>query len=68
MRDAVVRLGGKAEYINPLVPVDLVIDHSVQADVARIEDAFKKNEEIEFKRNYERFEFLKWGSKAFDNF
>lgn len=63
-----VRLGGDPKKINPLCPVDLVIDHSVQADVARVADAWKQNEEIEFKRNYERFEFLKWGSTAFDNF
>jgi aconitate hydratase len=68
MRDAVVRLGGDAKKINPLCPVDLVIDHSVQVDQARTQDAYKQNEEIEFKRNYERFEFLKWGSTAFDNF
>ena len=68
MRDAMVRLGGDPKKINPLCPVDLVIDHSVQADVARVKDAFKQNEEIEFQRNYERFEFLKWGSTAFENF
>jgi aconitate hydratase len=68
MRDAMKRLGGDPNKINPLVPVDLVIDHSVQADVSRIENAFEENERIEFERNYERFEFLKWGSKAFKNF
>lgn len=68
MRDAVARLGGDAKKINPLCPVDLVIDHSVQVDKARVQDAWRENEEIEFKRNYERFEFLKWGSTAFDNF
>lgn len=68
MRDAVARLGGDPKKINPLCPVDLVIDHSVQVDKARVKDAWKENEEIEFKRNYERFEFLKWGSTAFDNF
>lgn len=68
MRDAMVRLGGDPKKINPLCPVDLVIDHSVQADVARVKDAYKQNEEIEFHRNYERFEFLKWGSTAFENF
>lgn len=56
-----VRLGKDGNKINPLVPVDLVIDHSVQADVSRVKNAFLKNEEIEFARNYERFEFLKWG-------
>jgi len=68
MRDAVARLGGDPKKINPQCPVDLVIDHSVQVDKARIKDAWRDNEEIEFKRNYERFEFLKWGSTAFDNF
>lgn len=55
MRDAVARLGGDPKKINPLCPVDLVIDHSVQVDKARVKDAWKDNEEIEFKRNYERF-------------
>jgi len=55
------RLGKDPQKINPLVPVDLVIDHSVQADISREEGAYKKNEEIEFDRNFERFEFLKWG-------
>jgi len=68
MRDAMKRLGGDPRKINPLVPVDLVVDHSVQADVSRVKDAYKENERIEFERNYERFEFLKWGSKAFTNF
>ena len=62
------RLGGDPAKINPLCPVDLVIDHSVQADVAGTKDAAKQNEIIEFNRNFERFQFLKWGSKAFDNF
>ena len=68
MRDAMHRLGGDPSKINPLCPVDLVIDHSVQADVSGTKDAAKKNEIIEFERNFERFQFLKWGSKAFDNF
>lgn len=68
MRDAMVKLGGNPKKINPLCPVDLVIDHSVQADVYKTLDAADKNEQIEFERNYERFEFLKWGSKAFSNF
>jgi aconitate hydratase len=68
MRGAMARLGGDPRKINPLCPVDLVIDHSVQVDTARVKDAWKENEEIEFNRNYERFEFLKWGSTAFDNF
>ena len=68
MRDAVKRLGGDPEKINPLCPVDLVIDHSVQVDVARTDDARERNEELEFQRNGERFGFLKWGSTAFNNF
>jgi len=68
MRDAMQRLGGDPSKINPLCPVDLVIDHSVQADVFGTPDAAKQNELIEFNRNRERFQFLKWGSKAFDNF
>ena len=68
MRDAMQRLGGDPSKINPLCPVDLVIDHSVQADVSGTKDAAKQNEIIEFERNFERFQFLKWGSKAFDNF
>jgi len=55
MRDAMTMLGGNPKKINPLVPVDLVIDHSVQVDVARTADARERNEEIEFERNYERF-------------
>mmetsp|Transcript_16758 Transcript_16758/g.18633 ORF Transcript_16758/g.18633 Transcript_16758/m.18633 type:complete len:894 (+) Transcript_16758:20-2701(+) len=68
MRDAMKRLGGDENKINPLCPADLVIDHSIQVDVARTEDAKDKNEEIEFERNRERFEFLKWGQSAFENF
>lgn len=68
MRDAMQRLGGDPTKINPLCPVDLVIDHSVQADVFGAPDAAQQNEVIEFNRNRERFQFLKWGSKAFDNF
>ncbi|KAL5706307.1 aconitate hydratase [Ranunculus cassubicifolius] len=67
MRDAMNRLGGDSNKINPLVPVDLVIDHSVQVDVARAENAVQLNMELEFQRNKERFGFLKWGSNAFDN-
>ena len=63
-----VRLGGDPTKINPAVPVDLVIDHSVQVDYSRHEDAREKNEAMEFERNYERFEFLKWGQGAFDRF
>lgn len=67
MRDAMNRLGGDSNKINPLVPVDLVIDHSVQVDVARSENAVQANQELEFLRNRERFSFLKWGSTAFNN-
>ncbi|MFZ5817050.1 MAG: aconitate hydratase AcnA [Bacillota bacterium] len=68
MRDAVVKLGGKAEQINPLVPVDLVIDHSVQVDAFAAEWAYKFNVDLEFQRNKERYVFLKWAQKAFKNF
>ena len=68
MRGAVKRLGGDARRINPLVPVDLVVDHSVQVDVFATHDALRRNAEIEFQRNGERYEFLRWGQKAFANF
>src|SRR5438034_4026333 len=68
MRDAVRRLGGDASKINPLVPVDLVIDHSVQVDVFGNVRALETNAEIEFTRNRERYEFLRWGQKSFSNF
>ena len=68
MRAAVARLGGDPKKINPLVPVDLVIDHSVQVDFFSSPDALQRNAEIEFQRNRERYEFLKWGQKAFSNF
>src|SRR5215471_8657443 len=68
MRDAVVKLGGDAKQINPLAPAELVIDHSVQVDVYGSEAALEKNVEIEFQRNQERYAFLRWGQKAFDNF
>ncbi|KRE89189.1 aconitate hydratase [Frateuria sp. Soil773] len=68
MRDAVVKLGGDATQINPLAPAELVIDHSVQVDVYGSESALEKNVEIEFQRNQERYAFLRWGQKAFDNF
>ena len=68
MRDAVKNLGGNPKKINPLVPVDLVIDHSVMVDKFGTPTAFKENTEIEYQRNRERYEFLRWGSKAFDNF
>ncbi|MGE5849833.1 MAG: aconitate hydratase AcnA [Candidatus Methylomirabilota bacterium] len=68
MRSAVKRLGGNPRRINPLVPVDLVIDHSVQVDFFGSPEALRKNAEIEFDRNRERYEFLRWGQKAFANF
>jgi aconitate hydratase len=68
MRAAVKRLGGDPRKINPLVLVDLVIDHSVQVDVAGAPDALQRNGAIEFERNRERFEFLRWGQNAFANF
>jgi len=68
MRDAVVSLGGNASQINPLAPAELVIDHSVQVDAFGTDAALAQNSEIEFSRNRERYNFLKWGQKAFDNF
>ena len=68
MRDAVVKLGGKATAINPLSPAELVIDHSVQVDYFGTRDALRANNEIEFQRNQERYSFLRWGQNAFDNF
>ncbi len=68
MRDAVQHLGGDPKKINPLSPVDLVIDHSVQVDSYGNADSFKVNVEREMERNRERYEFLKWGQAAFDNF
>jgi len=68
MRSAVARLGGDPKKINPLVPVDLVIDHSAQVDFFASADAVNRNAEVEFQRNRERYEFLKWGQKAFSNF
>jgi len=68
MRDAVVKLGGDANQINPLAPAELVIDHSVQVDVYGSESALEQNVEIEFERNQERYSFLRWGQKAFNNF
>jgi aconitate hydratase len=68
MRDAMAEIGGDPEAINPLVDVDLVIDHSVQVDAFGNERAFAVNAEREFERNRERYSFLKWGREAFDNF
>ena len=67
MRDAVQRLGGNPSQINPLVPVDLVIDHSVQVDYFGSELALLRNAQLEFERNRERYEFLRWGAQAFQN-
>jgi len=68
MRDAMVRMGGDPAKINPLVRTDLVIDHSVMVDAFGGPEAFRRNEEMEFRRNGERYAFLRWGQKAFDNF
>jgi aconitate hydratase len=68
MRSTVARMGRDPNLIEPLVPVDLVIDHSVQVDYSGTADAFRLNMEMEFKRNRERYQFLKWGMQAFDNF
>ncbi len=68
MRDAVEELGGKPITVNPLVPVDLVIDHSVVADVYGRPDALEVNTRIEYERNAERYRFLRWGQQAFSNF
>jgi len=68
MRSAVVRLNKNPGIIEPLVPVDLVIDHSVQVDFSSTGDAFRKNMEMEFRRNNSRYQFLKWGMQAFDGF
>lgn len=67
-REGMVKLGGKVENINPLVPVDLVIDHSLNIEKYGTKEAFKENVEIEYKRNKERYQFLKWGQKAFKDF
>lgn len=68
MRSAVDKIGRDPKLIEPLVPVDLVVDHSVQVDVAGVATALEKNMEIEFQRNRERYQFLKWGMQAFDTF
>jgi aconitate hydratase len=68
MRDGILRLGGDPAKVNPLVPVDLVIDHSVMVDAFGTADALEKNVAIEFRRNGERYQFLRWGQTAFDNF
>jgi aconitate hydratase len=68
MRDAIAEMGGDAAQINPLVPAELVIDHSVQVDAFGTRDAFRVNAEREFERNQERYSFLRWGQGAFDDF
>ncbi len=68
MREAIVDLGGDPKRVNPLSPAELVIDHSVIADLFGREDAFERNVEIEYQRNGERYQFLRWGQTAFDNF
>jgi len=68
MRDAIATLGGDTSKINPLVPVNLVIDHSVMVDEFGTPKAFEQNVEIEYQRNFERYDFLKWGSKSLNNF
>ena len=68
MRDAMKSLGGDPKKINPLVPVHLVIDHSVMVDEFGTPRAFERNVELEYARNGERYQFLKWGASAFDNF
>ena len=69
LRDAMVALGGDPERVNPQVPVDLVIDHSVQVDVSGLfPNAHERNLEIEYERNFERYKFLKWGQQSLDNF
>ncbi|EMI57369.1 aconitate hydratase 1 [Rhodopirellula sallentina SM41] len=68
MRSAMQRIGGDPKKINPLIPVDLVIDHSVQVDFFGSDGALVRNVEMEFQRNKERYEFLRWGQQAFDNF
>src|SRR6184192_837976 len=68
MRDAIAAMGGDPARINPLVPAELVIDHSVQVDAFGTRDAFRVNAEREFERNQERYAFLRWGQGAFRNF
>ena len=68
MRDGLTRLGGNPQKVNPLIPVDLVIDHSVMVDFSAAADSERKNVDAEFERNSERYKFLRWGQDAFDNF
>jgi len=68
MREAISNAGGDSSKINPLIPVDMIIDHSVMVDYSGSSDAFQKNVSLEFERNQERYRFFKWGQQAFDNF
>ena len=68
LRSSMLKLGANPNLINPQVPVDLIIDHSVQVDFAGTSDSMEKNMALEFERNQERYQFLKWGEKAFKNF
>ena len=68
MRDGITRLGGDPQKVNPLIPVDLVIDHSVMVDFSATADSETKNVDVEFERNGERYRFLRWGQEAFNNF
>ena len=68
MRDGILSLGGDPDAVNPLQPAELVIDHSVQVDHFGVQGAFERNVELEFSRNLERYDFLKWGQEAFRNF
>ncbi|VAX39282.1 Aconitate hydratase, partial [hydrothermal vent metagenome] len=68
LRSAMIRMGGDPNKINPLVPCDLVIDHSVQVDYFNLPTALQSNVDREFERNQERYQFLRWGQQAFDNF
>src|SRR5690349_23082261 len=68
MRDAIKKMGGNPDQINPLSPVDLVIDHSIQVDAFATKNAIDINAHMEMERNSERYSFLRWGQKAFDNF
>jgi aconitate hydratase len=68
MRDGILRLGGDPAQVNPLIPVDLVIDHSITVDFSASRDSARKNVELEFERNAERYRFLRWGQQAFNNF
>ncbi|MGH8697015.1 MAG: aconitase family protein, partial [Burkholderiales bacterium] len=67
MRDATIRLGGDPRRLDPSVPVDLVVDHSVMVDAYAVPDAASRNQALEFERNAERYAFLRWGAQAFDN-